>query len=169
MVALTAAQTFVQADATRKASNQQADYARSQNAQNDAASQLQQVQIAEQSSQQMTERARQALIERGRLNAIAADLGGGNNVQRLGFGIEQGFGQDLATLEANRQSAIQQSQRSKEAGNRSTANGIAALPENNPLGMALQIAGAGLRTPAAGSAFPATSRMPTGPNTYPTH
>ena len=155
MVAMSAASAFVQASATTRASNQQADYTRSAYAANDAAAQLQQVQIGEQSSAQMSERARQAMVERGHLRAIAAESGTeGNNIQRLGVGIDQAEGQDLATLEANRTNSIQQVQRSKEAGQRSAANSIAALPEPSLLGAGLQIAGS-----AVGQMRP-TSRMP---------
>jgi hypothetical protein len=118
---------------------------RAQVAQNDSALQAQQVQIGEQSSQQMSERARQAMIERGRMVAIQADSGAaGNNMQRMGVSIDEQSGQDMAAIEMNREAAIGQAQRSKDADYLRGTGDINAMPRPSLLGAGLQIAGATL-------------------------
>lgn len=144
-LAVSAASQAFQLDATRRASNQQADFIRASSAANDAALQTQQVQINEQSSQQMSERARQSLIERGRMAAISADSGlGGNAYQRLGHDIDTADSFDMATLEQNRQSNVAQAQRNKTSNFREADAQIKALPRPNLIGAGLQIAGATL-------------------------
>jgi len=144
-LAVSAASAIVGADATRRATNTQADQVRAQVAQNDSALQAQQQQIGEASAEQMSERARQAMIERGRMVAIQADSGAaGNNLQRGIASIDQAEGQDMATLEANRQNNIAQAQRGKQADELRGNGDIAAMPTPSLLGAGLQIAGSTL-------------------------
>jgi hypothetical protein len=144
-LAVSTASAVIGADATRRQTNTQADEVRAQVAQNDSALQAQQVQIGEQSTQQMSERARQAMVERGRMIAIQADSGAaGNNLQRGIASIDQAEGQDMATLEANRQNNIAQAQRGKQADYLKGSGDIAAMPAPSLLGAGLQIAGSTL-------------------------
>lgn len=142
-IAISAVQAGVQYDSTRAAANKQADATRANFYANDAASQVQQNQIGEQASQQVSERARQAMIERGKLRAIQADSGVGGNSAERGFAdINFGANQDIATLEANRDNSVAQAQRNKESGLMQANNQLAAIKQPSLIGAGLQIAGA---------------------------
>lgn len=156
--AVSAISTGVQYDSTRRAANQQADAIRANTSANDAALQLQQGQIAEQTTQQMSQRAVEAMRERGRLTAALGGMGGTTADRVLN---ESGFneGQDMATLTANAQSREFQAQNERVAGARHANQELASIRQPNLIGAGLQIAGAGLN--AGATYYDQKSRMPT--------
>lgn len=111
----------------------------------DAAMQAQQFEQNQQATQQMSQRAVEALRQRGRLAAALADSGlGGSSQSRLFGDIDMQEATDLATLEANRASAIAQGERQRRANTSGTNAELASIRQPSLLGTGLQIAGAGL-------------------------
>jgi hypothetical protein len=149
MLAMTAATTAVSAgsaimehDAQRRAANTQADMVRENYAYTDSSFQLQQHQVNQQTSQQMSERAREAMVARGSLRAM---LGGGNNVGARILG-EQDYREatDMATLESNRENSVQQIQRDKAGALRGASQEMKTIRYPSMLGTGLKLVGAAL-------------------------
>jgi len=112
---------------------------------NQSALQVQQNQVNEQSTQQMSERAKAAMIERGRFLAISADSGLGGNAQSRGLNdIQFGESTDMATLEANRLDTSAQLNRDSVSQVRQGNQYLASIREPSLLGAGLQIAGSTL-------------------------
>jgi len=154
-VAITGASSIMQYEGERRAANQQADAIRQNQSFNDAALQAQQVEVDQQSSQQMSERSRQAMIERGKLIAAFSSSGLGGNSQGVAVN-ETSFleGTDIASIEANRASRQVQIQRERGSQYRQAKNNLASIKVPNPLAVGLQIAGAGFNT------YTSTTRPP---------
>jgi hypothetical protein len=104
----------------------------------------------QQASQQMSERARQAMIERGRLVAAFGSTGvaGGSQAGAIN---ESNFSEvtDLVTLEANRMAGARQNSRQSASAYRQAGQSIAAIQRPDFLTTGLQIAGGAVN--AAGS------------------
>lgn len=101
-------------------------------------------QISKQSANDMTERARQAQIEQGRLRVITGESGAlGFTQDRLLMDSEFQEGTDIATIEANRTSAIKQTNLSALSNYNQNVSSINAAKNKAPtlLGTGLQIGG----------------------------
>jgi hypothetical protein len=81
----------------------------------DASVVAQQGEIDRQATGQASERARQAMIERGRLVAAFSSNGGGGSAQRAIHNSDYTLGADMATIESNRSSNIAQTQRQRSS------------------------------------------------------
>jgi hypothetical protein len=94
------------------------------------------------SREEMSERARQAMIERGRLQVIAGESGlsGFDREINNTFYSES---TDIATLESNRRNRIEQMNVEGRAGTASANNQLASVRRPSLLGTGLQIAAAG--------------------------
>lgn len=100
----------------------------------DAALQVQQQQADQAASGDMSERARQAMMERGKLIAAASSNGtGGSAAARMGNTINYEEGTDLATMENNRASHVQQIQNQRRASARGVNyQGSTIIDPNKP-------------------------------------
>lgn len=146
LAALTIAQTVVAhresakyADAQNKAVL--ADYANQTATMNERATQ-----IHAQSADEISERARAAKIEQGRLKALAAEsgLGYGVTADRIMNESEFNEGQDIASIQTNYSRALKQNAR-ETAGVYAKAQGdIATIKRPSRVMSGLKIAGAGL-------------------------
>jgi hypothetical protein len=105
---------------------------------------VQQVQVNEQTAQQVSERAKQALIERGHMIAAGADSGvEGSNQARLINGSQMAEAQDMATLDANRRAAEGQNQLQKRGIVTQTQGALNQIKQPSLVGTGLKIIGAG--------------------------
>jgi hypothetical protein len=113
-------------------------------AQNQAISE-QQGQINDQATDKMGERAREALIERGRLKAIQGESGLIGNTQDRVVG-ESYFNesQDMASIEKNRLNAIKQSELDRKGINTRGQGQLNQVKQPSLIGAGLQIGGAAL-------------------------
>jgi hypothetical protein len=104
----------------------------------------QQHQVDAQASDQMSERAKQAMAEMGSLNAIFADTGlTGNSHARLAANASANAGADITAIERNRTAALSQGSLQR-AGADSTAQGrINSVARPSLIGTGLQIVSAG--------------------------
>jgi hypothetical protein len=93
--------------------------------------------------EEMSERARQAMIERGRLQVIAGESGlsGWDREVNSTFYSES---TDIATLESNRRNRIEQMNVEGRASTANTNNQLASVKRPSLLGTGLQIAAAGV-------------------------
>lgn len=142
MLAISAAGTAVAYNAQRQQSKAVANAANaSLKNQMDQLS-LAQAQTNEQTSDAQSERARQAMVERGRLQAIFGESGmQGLSADRI-FG-ESYFneGTDIASLENDRQNKIQQLQLEKSGASAQYVSRVNSAPRPSALTAGLQIAG----------------------------
>jgi hypothetical protein len=103
--------------------------------------QIEQMQMNAQASDEVSLRVRQALVERSRLRVAANESGiRGNTVNRLENNVDAQAGWDLSRMETNRASRIKQSNlsnRGRQAGYRSERNQI---QRGSPVIAGLQIA-----------------------------
>jgi hypothetical protein len=107
-------------------------------------------QIKAKAADEMSERARVALIERGRLRAIAGDSGvTGNSQQRVEDESRFLEGQDLSAIEMNRENALKQNTRNVTAAQLDAQRQKLGVAAPSLLGAGLQIAGAAAKTYAA--------------------
>lgn len=105
----------------------------------------QQRQINAKSADEMYDRARQALIDRGRLRAASGESGVmGNSLDRITNEQYFVYGSDIASIEANRSNAINQSQLEKQGIRANIQGRINTTERPSKLGTGLQIAGAAL-------------------------
>lgn len=103
----------------------------------------QQRQVNMKAADDMNTRARQALIDRGRLRAAAGESGVmGNSIDRIANEQYYVYGSDIAAIETNRANAINQTQLEKQGIRASTQGRINTTPRPSALGAGLQIAGA---------------------------
>lgn len=111
---------------------------------NQAALDVQQQQTNEQASQKMSERVRQAMIERGRLRALAAEGMGGQSTARLEGEIDLATATDMAVIERNRSMNEAQAQLQKRGMRAQSQGAINASQRPSPLGLAIDLAGTAL-------------------------
>lgn len=163
-VAITGASTLAAAEGQRHAANQQRDGIIDNANTQDAAMQVQQSQVNEQSSQQMSARALEAMQQRGRM--FAAFESGGNSAARIMNASDVAVGADMATLEANRANTIAQGQRQKDALSRGAIHQISALQYPSMLNAVLRIAGSATNAYASTATPAAKSRAPTSNGIY---
>jgi hypothetical protein len=106
----------------------------------------QQTEESQAASAQMSERARQALIETGHLQALANESGtnGGGSNDRVTNEANFNAGTDIATLEANAQSQQRQLAMQATGAYSTAASRMASIQQPSLIGTGLQIAGAGL-------------------------
>lgn len=130
---------IMQHDAQRRASNQQKDAMLENLAYRDTETQVQNQQVNEQSAQQMSQRAREALVARGQLRAMMDS--GNNSAARILAEQDYLESTDMATLESNRAGAVAQNQRALQSAARGTRQDLAALPYPTLLGTGLKIMG----------------------------
>jgi hypothetical protein len=121
----------------------------------DEALQAQAVERDQQASQQMSQRAREAMIERGRLVAAFGSTGvaGGSQVGAIN---ESNFSEvtDLVTMEANRMAGARQGSRQSASAYRQAGQSIASIQRPDFATTGLQIAGGALN--AAGTYYDRT-------------
>jgi hypothetical protein len=113
--------------------------------------------------EEMSVRARAALLERGRLTAIAADSGvTGNSQDRVLRESRFNEGYDITTIETNRTSQQAQIERARRSGDLTYARQLAAARGPSPLGAMLSIGGnvAGAYALNGGSRTPISTRPP---------
>lgn len=126
-----------------KAASAQAEaIAQAQLASNEAtARQYQQVQG--QAAEQVSERAKEAMIERGRLRVFAGESGlAGVSVDRIINVSRFNEGSDMATIEANRRNTVDQVAMDARAGFSSNQSRMNSIKKPDLIGAGLQIAGA---------------------------
>lgn len=103
----------------------------------------QQKQINAAATDEMSDRAREALIERGRLRVAAAESGvTGNSTDQLERQslFDEGF--DMARIEGNRKNAQAQAYQDAKAGQAGAQSRVASVKRPSLIGAGLQIAGA---------------------------
>lgn len=129
-----------------QAAHRQSDAA--QNAYDSQVSQIrnQQTQETQQAAEQMSERARQAMIETGHLNALAADSGtnGGGSNDRVTNEANFNAGQDIAAMQNNASSAQRQLADQAKGAYSQEASRDAAIQQPSLIGTGLQIVGSSL-------------------------
>lgn len=140
MAAASAAVSYVTAekqadrmsDANQRAYDDSVVQARNQQAEQDA-----------QAKDQMSERARQAMVETAHLRALSAESGtaGGTN-DRVTNEANFNAGQDLAAIQGNAQSAQRQIAQQARSGYATAQNRQAQIQQPSLIGTGLQIAGA---------------------------
>jgi hypothetical protein len=103
----------------------------------------QQQQIQAQAVDQMSVRAKQAMVERGRLEAISAESGAyGNTQDRIMNESYHNQGVDMASIEGNRRGAMVQSQNDRQMVNVTSNRQLSGIKQPSLLGAGLQIGGA---------------------------
>jgi hypothetical protein len=99
--------------------------------------------ITARASDEISERARQAVLERGRLRAIAAESGlTGISQERA---LRESFfneGLDIASIESNRDRSLEQTERTRKSSQIEAQRQVAGLKRPSLLGVGLQIASA---------------------------
>lgn len=106
---------------------------------------IQQGQINDRATQDMSDRAREAMIERGRLRTAAADSGlGGLSDDRLESASYFAEGTDIARIEGNRGRAMEQAGAAATGRQAAISSRMAAVKQPSLIGAGLQIAGAGV-------------------------
>lgn len=137
----------------RQAGKQNQAIERGQQSQ-EAALTEQSAQVDAQSTDNMSLRAREAMIERGRLAAVAADSGlGGAGAERLANASRFAEGFDTAALEENRKRTQRQIDRQRDAVRANTDARYASVVQPSLIGTGLQI---------GGSLLGGLSKMPNG-------
>lgn len=147
-MAASAASAVVGYVGQKQAASRQADAAQAAyDAQvNDTKNQMtQQTQAA---AEQMSERARQAMIETGHLQALAADSGtnGGGSNDRVTNEANFNAGQDIAAMQANASSAQRQMVNQLSGSYAQAASRTASIQQPSLIGTGLQIAGGTLNS-----------------------
>lgn len=105
-------------------------------------------QINQQASDAMSDRAREAMIERGRLRVISAESGVGDGSGSQDQLTRQSYfdeGYDMSRIESNRSAKQDQAQLDARGGQAATQSRLNAIEASKPslIGTGLQIAGAG--------------------------
>ncbi|QUN41762.1 hypothetical protein KEH56_20660 [Burkholderia cenocepacia] len=97
-------------------------------------------------AEQMSERARQAMIETGHLQALAADSGtnGGGSNDRVGNEANFNAGQDVAAMQANASSQQRQMVNQLSGSYAQAVSRTASIQQPSLVGTGLQIAGGAL-------------------------
>lgn len=105
-----------------------------------------QTQETQQASEQMSERARQAMIETGHLQALAIDSGtnGGGSNDRVTNEANFNAGQDIAAMQANASSAQRQLAEQASGSYSQAVSRDASIQQPSLIGTGLQIAGSSL-------------------------
>lgn len=148
-LALSAASTVAQYSGQRSAARAQESSARDALIANQTALDVQQLQQNERASQEMSVRAREALVQRGRLAAIAAEGGAGNSMDRIAGEINLATATDLATIERNRVMQQNQSQLQKAGMAARAQSEINMIKRPSEIGLALDLMATGLKGAAA--------------------
>jgi hypothetical protein len=100
----------------------------------------QQKQITAQATDKMTERAKEAMVERGRLRAIQGESGlSGNTSDRILRESYFNEGQDIASIESNRKNSIKQSKLEAEGLRAQNQSRINSIKRPSLIGTGLQI------------------------------
>jgi hypothetical protein len=98
-----------------------------------------------QTQTQMSERARQAMLERGRLRAASAEGGaGGNSIDRIMGSNEFALGQDLAMMSENSRNTARQSAQEGMGMQAQAQSRLNQIERPSILNTGLQIAGIGM-------------------------
>jgi len=99
-------------------------------------------------AEQMSERARQAMIETGHLQALAADSGtnGGGSNDRVGNEADFNAGQDIATMQANASSQQRQMVNQLQGNYSQAVSRTASIQQPSLIGTGLQIAGSAVNS-----------------------
>lgn len=147
-----AAQTAVGVAGALAAHAGQASAARAQTKAATASYNSSMAQLAEQRRQQgvqtqteMSERAKQAMIERGRLNAASAEGGViGTSINRIKSANEYAYGSDLAMMRENYTNTSRQSVLEGQAMGATYQSRLSQIERPSILNTGLQIAGVGL-------------------------
>lgn len=105
-----------------------------------------QTQSAQAAGAQMSERARQAMIETGHLQALSNESGtnGGGSNDRVTNEANFNGGTDIATLQANAESQQRQLSMQANGAYSQAAQRMSSIQQPSLIGTGLQIAGAGL-------------------------
>lgn len=143
MLAITAASAVMgYVQQSQMASAQTSAINASVQAQNDAtARQYQQTQ--EQAAQDVSERAKEAMVERARLRVFAGESGlSGASVDRLGNISRMNEGTDLTTIESNRKNTLEQLHLEARGASAKAQSSLNSITQPNLIGSGLQIAGA---------------------------
>lgn len=98
-------------------------------------------QIQKNATDQMNERARAALIERGRLDAMGGDGGGGRSWDHIYASSYASEGRDIAAIESNRVSTQKQNLMDAEGVRATTKSRLAQIRRPNLLTLAGNLAG----------------------------
>lgn len=103
----------------------------------------QQTEATQQAAEQMSERARQAMIETGHLQALAADSGtnGGGSNDRVANEANFNAGQDIAAMQNNASSTQRQLAMQANGAYSQAVSRDAAIQQPSLIGTGLQIAG----------------------------
>jgi hypothetical protein len=106
----------------------------------------QQTQESQQAAEQMSERARQAMIETGHLQALANDSGtnGGGSNDRVTNEANFNAGQDIAAMQQNASSAQRQLAEQATGSYAQAATRDASIQQPSLIGTGLQIVGSSL-------------------------
>lgn len=148
--ALAAASLAIGAASAITQHNQQADMAKAQNKallddyNNQVAAQQEQAEeIHAQAADKMSERARAAKIERGRLKALAAEsgLGYGNTAERIENESHFNEGQDIASIQGNYARSLKQNARETQGIYATTKGNINQIKRPSRLATGLKIGG----------------------------
>lgn len=104
------------------------------------------VQQSQAAAEQMSERARQAMIETGHLQALAVDSGtnGGGSNDRVANESNFNAGQDIAAMQANASSAQRQMVNGLRGSYAQAVSRTASIQQPSLVGTGLQIAGGAL-------------------------
>jgi hypothetical protein len=137
--AVSVAATVAAAKAQASAGQQQGAAINANYYADDAALQFRQLQENQQSTQQQSERAKQAIAERGRITAAMEN--GGAYEQRLLNESNLAESTDSATISANQRNATQQNAIQRDAAYRGASNAVSSIAYPTTLGTGLQIVG----------------------------
>lgn len=127
----------------RQAANAQEMSARDAYEANQAQLNVQQQQVNEQATKEKSERAVEAMRQRGRLQAIAAE-GVGGSLGRLEGEINLATATDLATIERNRAMRVEQSEAQKRGLQAQTQGAFNSIKQPSEVALGLELAGSGL-------------------------
>lgn len=143
-IALSAASAVAGYSGQRQQAKAQEQAAADAYQENQQALNVQQVQSNERASQEMSARAREAMVQRGRLRAIAAEGGGGNGMARIMGEVNLASSTDMATIERNRVMHEQQSQLQKRGMQTRAQSEINMSKRPSQVGLALDLMQSGL-------------------------
>lgn len=100
-------------------------------------------QVQEQTAQDVSERAKEAMIERARLRVFSGESGlSGGSADRLQTMSRMNEGTDMATIEQNRRNTQEQLFEEAKAGNAQARSRLNSIQQPSLIGAGLQIAGA---------------------------
>lgn len=145
-LAVSAASSVAAYSAQRQQAKAQEHAAQDAYIANQTALDVQQNQVNEQASQEMSARALEALRERGRLRTIAADMGSGNSMARLEGEVNLSTATDLATIERNREMREQQAQLEKRGMQSHAQSQVNLSKRPSAVALGLDLANSGLKS-----------------------